>query len=229
MKPTFESTPRGRSRRFIIALAIFGFVVLIGVVVIFRSFLPKAAPRTIAPRDNPDDAQSIDGGVSAGNLPTGQLTISLDHPGAAISPTLFGLALEEINHSLDGGLYAELLPNRHLSQNGRMLRDGQLVIIPGSWLLVKSSVVRADMTVDSTDLPPDIAARAALRLTINSIGRGERAGLGNGGYWGIPVKPDCHYHATFYAKAGDDFSGPLSITIESNGNACHNVCAGRYR
>jgi alpha-L-arabinofuranosidase len=216
LKSTFESTPRGRSRRIIIALAIFGLIVLIAVGIIFWSFLPNAAPRTIAARDIPDDSQSIDGAASVSNLPAGQLTISLDRPGAAISPTLFGLALEEINHSLDGGLYAELLPNRHLSQNGRMMRDGQVVVIPGSWLLVKSSVVQADMSVDSTDLPTDTAARAALRLTINSIGRGERAGLGNEGYWGIPVKPDCLYHATFYAKAGDDFSGPLSITIESN-------------
>src|SRR5262245_704886 len=32
--------------------------------------------------------------------------------GAAISPRLYGIFLEEINHGVDGGLYAELIRNR---------------------------------------------------------------------------------------------------------------------
>jgi alpha-L-arabinofuranosidase len=216
MTPGSESMERRRRQKTVIALAVFGGIVLIGVGVMFRGFLPNAGPVKIAPRDIPDDAQSIDGGASVSNLPAGQLTISFDHPGAAISPALLGLALEEINHGLDGGLYAELLPNRDLSRSGRMLRDGQVVVVPGSWSLIKSEWATAEMSLDSAEIPPDTAARGSLRLSIDAVARGSRAGVTNGGYWGIPVKPDWVYRAAFYAKAGDGFTGPVSVTIESS-------------
>src|SRR5438045_723596 len=41
-----------------------------------------------------------------------RLTIEAGRPAAKSSPILYGLMTEEINHSYDGGLYAELLQNR---------------------------------------------------------------------------------------------------------------------
>jgi alpha-N-arabinofuranosidase len=35
------------------------------------------------------------------------LELDLSEPGAKVSPTFYGLMTEEINHSYDGGLYAE--------------------------------------------------------------------------------------------------------------------------
>src|SRR5918994_7912215 len=40
------------------------------------------------------------------------ITVQVDRPGAAISPTLFGLFFEDINFGADGGLYPERLKNR---------------------------------------------------------------------------------------------------------------------
>jgi len=37
------------------------------------------------------------------------ITVDLSHPGAKISPSLYGIFFEEINHAGEGGLYAELL------------------------------------------------------------------------------------------------------------------------
>jgi alpha-N-arabinofuranosidase len=37
------------------------------------------------------------------------LTIDVSHPAGRVSPRLYGLMTEEINHSYDGGLYAELI------------------------------------------------------------------------------------------------------------------------
>src|SRR5262245_52851002 len=42
------------------------------------------------------------------------ITIDAGKPGARISPRLFGIFFEEINHAGDGGLYAELVRNRSL-------------------------------------------------------------------------------------------------------------------
>src|SRR5215510_5251486 len=40
------------------------------------------------------------------------ITVQVDRPGAAISPTLFGLFFEDINFGADGGLYPERVKNR---------------------------------------------------------------------------------------------------------------------
>jgi hypothetical protein len=40
------------------------------------------------------------------------LAVHADQPGARISPLLYGIFFEEINHAGDGGLYAELVRNR---------------------------------------------------------------------------------------------------------------------
>ncbi len=40
--------------------------------------------------------------------------------------------------------------------------------------------------------------------------------MANDGYWGIPVKPQTSYRASFYAKAAPNFTGPLTISIQSN-------------
>src|SRR5262249_51925542 len=47
----------------------------------------------------------------------------------------------------------------------------------------------------------------------------ERAGVANDGYWGIPVHPNTAYRASFYARASEGFSGPLTVSIEANDGA----------
>ena len=42
------------------------------------------------------------------------LTVDVAHPSGKVSPRLYGLMTEEINHCYDGGLYAELVQNRDL-------------------------------------------------------------------------------------------------------------------
>jgi len=44
----------------------------------------------------------------------GTATINIDttRPGPKLKPSMYGIFLEEINHGVDGGLYAELIANR---------------------------------------------------------------------------------------------------------------------
>src|SRR6476469_9065035 len=51
------------------------------------------------------------------NAQTTKLTLDLSKAGATVSPMLYGLMTEEINHSYDGGLYAELIRNRIFKDN----------------------------------------------------------------------------------------------------------------
>ena len=43
-----------------------------------------------------------------------QVSINVDasNPGIKVSPNLYGIFFEDINHAADGGLYAELISNR---------------------------------------------------------------------------------------------------------------------
>ncbi|HKC87087.1 MAG TPA: hypothetical protein VKG02_13970, partial [Blastocatellia bacterium] len=72
-----------------------------------RPILPLAPVALIcalflAPLPEPQSAQTQSDAV----------TVQVDRPGAAISPTLFGLFFEDINFGADGGLYPERVKNR---------------------------------------------------------------------------------------------------------------------
>jgi alpha-N-arabinofuranosidase len=67
---------------------------------------------------NIDDVRTYAGALNANAIGQlagpGRLSVDASQRGPAINPTQFGEFLEEINHSGDGGLYAELIRNRDL-------------------------------------------------------------------------------------------------------------------
>src|SRR5579871_4980975 len=71
----------------------------------------------------------------------GRLTVKVDQPGVRISPMLYGLMTEEINHAYDGGLYAELIQNRSF-QDSRTR--------PVHWSLVQEGGGAGTMALDTT-------------------------------------------------------------------------------
>ena len=160
----------------------------------------------------------------------GRLTVHLDRPGVKISPMLYGLMTEEINHSYDGGLYGELIQNRAFADPPvappalPKSKGTPAAVEPPHWFVVTSgdpvgggfNVPRASMALDFMDPVNEIALKNSLRLTIEAVSTGQRAGVGNDGYWGIPVRPNTEYRASFYAKAAADFKGPLMVDIEAN-------------
>jgi len=48
-----------------------------------------------------------------------KITVDAAQPGLAVSPYLYGIFLEDINLSADGGLYAELVRNRSFEDSER--------------------------------------------------------------------------------------------------------------
>ncbi|GAT64241.1 alpha-L-arabinofuranosidase C-terminal domain-containing protein [Paludibacter jiangxiensis] len=170
-----------------------------------------------------------------------KLTLDFTQPGANVSPMLYGLMTEEINHSYDGGLYAELIRNRIFKDNKTK---------PEGWSLVQQDTAsRASIKLiaaDPDNVPFDerrhsinSALTTCLRLTVAK--GGSRVGVANEGYWGIPVKPSTTYKASFYMKGTgsmqfprrpgmparpqnatpapvieNNTAGPITVTIESN-------------
>jgi alpha-N-arabinofuranosidase len=83
------------------------------------------------------------------------------------------------------------------------------------WFLVISSGAKGDAALDTSDPVNTIALTTSMKLSIESVSEGGRVGIANDGYWGIPVKVNAAYTGSFYAKASDGFSGPLTAAIES--------------
>ncbi len=146
---------------------------------------------------------------------TARLTVKVDQPGAKIGPMFYGLMTEEINHAYDGGLYAELIQNR-IFQDGPRGRRQQKPdpANPPHWSVVKSSGADGTIMLDNTE--PVNTTALTTSLSLDMKGGGGRIGVANDGFWGIPVKPNTLYKASFYARATDGFKGPLTAAIESN-------------
>ena len=170
---------------------------------------------------------------------TPTLNLDFTKPGANVSPMLYGLMTEEINHAYDGGLYAELIRNRIFKDNKTK---------PEAWSLVKDGLASGAaiklMATGEDNIPYDERRHAingalstCLRLTVEKAGG--RVGIANEGYWGIPVKPSTTYSASFYMKGTgrtepfrwpwepkpttppladipDNAAGPITVSIESN-------------
>ncbi len=135
--------------------------------------------------------------------PTASLQIQTDKPVGKVSPTLYGLMTEEINYSYDGGLYGELVNSRVIGSHWGALEH---------WVAVTQGDAQASIEVDQKD-GPSAALPRSLKLTVKQAGNAQEAGVQNDGYWGIPVRPDTTYQASFYAKADSPSIGPIKISI----------------
>jgi len=143
----------------------------------------------------------------AGSGGTASLTLDLQTPGAPVSPTLYGLMTEEINHSYDGGIYAELIQNRTFKDDAAN---------PVHWSVVQDGGGSGSIALDQSQ-PVNTALTTSLKLSV--LNAGKRVGIANDGYWGIPIKPSTAYKVSFYAKQTGAASAPLTVSLESNDGA----------
>jgi alpha-L-arabinofuranosidase len=130
----------------------------------------------------------------------------VDKPGHAISPMLYGIFFEDINCSADGGIYAELVRNRNFEDSGK----------PEWWEAVGDSAAGVQLTVDSA---APVCPKNPRSLKVKIANRtNSRAGVANDGFWGMAVTRGEIYRLSLFARAGDGFTGPLTVSLEgSNG------------
>lgn len=156
---------------------------------------PNAAAEPPAPSPTRTQSRS-----RSSTSPTPVLTIDASKVTGAVSPRLYGLMTEEINYSYEGGIYAELVRNRTFKAS---------TTSPLFW----NAVGEAGITLD-TNQPLNTALNVSLRLDANKATPASPVGIANAGYWGIPVRPNTKYRASFFAR-GDVTTGPLRLAIES--------------
>lgn len=170
---------------------------------------------------------------------TAYISIDDERPGPTLNPHLYGIFLEEINHGVDGGLYAELIRNRafedsrppegYAFRNGRwrdergfdsgFSRYGYTTNGVPFWSLIQSGDARGSMNLETSGGITEQSAYC-LRLDIESLGSGH-LGVANEGFFGIGIRQGETYQLSIYARSGDGFDGPLFARLEdSAGAAC---------
>ncbi|MGC8782855.1 MAG: alpha-L-arabinofuranosidase C-terminal domain-containing protein [Armatimonadota bacterium] len=122
--------------------------------------------------------------------------------GTPISPVLWGIFFEEINHAGDGGIYAELVRNRSFED----------APVPQAWTLVGGDRGKSHIAVDS-DYPLNARNLRSLRW---EIGEGSpRVSLVNEGYWGIGIEKGERYRLSLYARCDNRFRGELVVSLQA--------------
>jgi alpha-L-arabinofuranosidase len=137
-----------------------------------------------------------------------QLNINVTQIISPVSPTLYGLMTEEINHSYDGGLYAEMIQNRAFHANWEGTPP---------WDLVRRGNAVASRSFDKSTGPSE-ALPYSMKLTVASASDGNEAGLSNPGYWGYGIRPNTTYSGSLYAREDADI-GPLTVRMVNNATA----------
>ena len=93
-------------------------------------------------------------------------------------------------------------------------RDGTIVPVTADWTPVEDGGASVAASLD-TGAPLNSALDRSLRLDVASAGAGQRAGMANDGYFGVPVVPGQVYRVSFFARASGGFRGPLTVSLES--------------
>ncbi|MBE5939733.1 MAG: hypothetical protein E7266_04970 [Lachnospiraceae bacterium] len=130
-----------------------------------------------------------------------------------ISEILYGLFLEDINHAVDGGLYAEMIKNRSfeygsLATNGA--KHGYTVTDKS-----KLSFDIADGAEDGTALNENNTHYAILTNTSDNY-----EGIYNTGYLdGMAVEEGKDYLLSVYLKSLDGYNGSVKVVIKDKSGA----------
>jgi len=143
-------------------------------------------------------------------------TIAVDaaHPGAAISPTMFGIFFEDINFGADGGLYPERIKNRSFEFDQPL--TGWRAILP---ITPKGEMGATKGELDlRTEDPLNSANPHYLRVRAYVPG----FGLTNSGFRGIGIESGAEYRFSAYVRTG----GPKTIRATITDASGHELGSG---
>lgn len=170
---------------------------------------------------------------------TSTITIDMEVTPTAVNPDLYGLTIEEINHAIEGGLYAELIQNRSFEDGILPLhsaydRTRGVLVTPNKWTLPIPSPDSvpgwrrlSDYTYLSYDIINPISEnnRRSLAVAVYSK-EGQRGGLVAEGYKGIPLKKGERYNLSFYIRSSS--MNPAQITVALEDKDCERLLSDTF-
>ncbi|RDW81869.1 hypothetical protein BP6252_02981 [Coleophoma cylindrospora] len=130
---------------------------------------------------------------------TNAISLSVSPTGGnASSPYQYGIMFEDINHSGDGGVYAELIQNRAFQGS---------TLIP-STLSPWVGIGNASLALQNTSIP----LSSSLPTSVNVAAGTGVVGIRNPGFWGIDVKVQT-YQGSFWVMGS--YNGTITASLES--------------
>ncbi|MDP4210392.1 MAG: alpha-L-arabinofuranosidase C-terminal domain-containing protein [Bacteroidota bacterium] len=167
-----------------------------------------------------------------------QLSIDFSKKESRISPFRYGIFLEEINHGIDGGLYAELIRNRGFEDKsiapGCTIEKGFLIppqkpnYLTGrisnwkmpwdtldkwpGWSLKMKGLSAATMKLVSSN-PLNEATPHSMQIDITKADIKFPVFLVNEGYWGIPAIKGETYDLKFFLRGSSKFKGKVTAQL----------------
>mgnify|MGYP001022540390 CR=1 FL=1 len=145
--------------------------------------------------------------------------VDVAHPGADISPSMWGIFFEDINMGADGGLYSELVKNRSFEFNKPLM----------GWKEVKKDPASGSILIENRQ--EKNAANPRFAHVTSHAPKGEY-GLVNEGFRGMGLKKDLIYdfsvwtgtttgnlvlHAELLNAAGEVIGAASLVPVVSNG------------
>ena len=144
-----------------------------------------------------------------------QVTIDIDaqQRGPKVSPMLYGIFYEDINHAADGGIYAELIRNRSFEDGPRY---GAPADMQGWSTYAAAPSQLSARLIQPTKKTPllNSAQHNALELDIKASATMPVC-LVNEGYWGINAVQGRSYRLSFWAKTLK-YKGAVKATLCSD-------------
>jgi alpha-L-arabinofuranosidase len=130
-------------------------------------------------------------------LAQSRISVQLDKTDHSVSPTLWGIFFEDINHSTDGGIYPELVRNRSFEDADQ----------PEAWRISNST---GETAIDSSK-PLNPFNRHSLQVKLNGS-----ATIENDGYWGMNMVQGATYLFSAAARGSEGFASPLTVRLVSS-------------
>ena len=158
------------------------------------------------------------------------ITVEADGLTVPVNPDLYGLTIEEINHGIDGGLYAELIQNRSFEDGVPPLNcpydaARNVLITPNGWTIPfmrGDSVPGWRRIVPNTQIYPDMKElvndknRRSLLVAVSTSGESGRGGVIAEGYRGIPIRKGERYDLSFFAKGTNMVPRTIRVALEDS-------------
>ena len=142
------------------------------------------------------------------------ISVDAPHPGAAISPSMFGIFFEDINFAADGGLYPELVKNRSFEFSEPLTGWHEVLGFSKKGL----DPPKGELSV-RTENPLNPSNPHYLKVRAYETGYG----FWNSGFRGIGVESGAEYRFSAYVRSG----GPKAIRFTLTDGSGHEVGSGK--
>ena len=161
---------------------------------------------------------------------TSSISIDLEGMKFPVNQELYGVTLEEINHAIDGGLYAEMVLNGSFEANVPPLncpydRRTNELITPNGYripFLRPDSIPGWKSLSATTYFALDAAERInernrrSLLLTIGADSLRGRGGVKAEGFGGMAIRKGQQYRFSFYVKSASAYPCRLHVALEDS-------------